>query len=54
MERVVLNALAVNAALPPNIGASGDGFCRRLREKSIHLGGLVKQNCRGRRVARAL
>jgi hypothetical protein len=37
VERVVLNALADNAALPPDICAFGESVCHRLREKPIHL-----------------
>jgi hypothetical protein len=35
VERVVLNALPKNAALPPNICACGDSLCHRLQEKPI-------------------
>jgi hypothetical protein len=35
--RVVLNALADNAALPPDICAFGESVCHRLQEKQIHL-----------------
>jgi hypothetical protein len=35
VERVVLNALTIDAALPPDICAFGD--CHRLQEKLIHL-----------------
>jgi hypothetical protein len=43
VERVVLNALAFDAALPPDIRASGDCSCHRSEpdwhfpEKPIHL-----------------
>jgi len=37
VERVVLNALADNAALPPDICAFGESVCHPLQEKPIHF-----------------
>jgi len=37
VERVVLNPLTNNAALPPDICAFGESVCHRLQEKPIHL-----------------